>query len=174
MNDFVKYSLWFVFLVLLQEFVFNNIQFIHFLSPYIYIFLILILPFNMHSSLVMLIAFGLGLSVDVISGGILGAHAATCTATALFRNFIIKATIPRAEYESISTSTAMQIKWRTFVVYAFLLVFSHHFILFLLEILSFENVIFTLLRILISSIISTVFIILIKLLFNRTTKRSIT
>jgi hypothetical protein len=174
MNDFVKYLLWFVCLVLLQEFLFNNIQFIHFLSPYVYIFLILILPLNMHSSLIMLISFGLGLSVDIISAGILGAHAATCTATALFRNFIVKITIPRAEYESMSTSTALQIKLKPFVLYAFSLVFLHHFILFLLEILSLDNFIFTFLRILVSSIISTVFIILIKILFNREIKRNIT
>jgi rod shape-determining protein MreD len=173
MNDFVKYLLWFVCLVLLQEFLFNNIQFIHFLSPYIYIFLILILPFNMHPSYVMLISFGLGLSVDIISAGILGAHAAACTAVAFCRNFIIKITIPRVEYESISTSTAMQIKLKIFVLYAFPFVFLHHFILFLLEILSLDNFIFTFVRILVSSIISTVFIILIKHLFNRKTKRNI-
>ncbi|MDR0754250.1 MAG: hypothetical protein LBF04_02565 [Prevotellaceae bacterium] len=173
MNDFVKYTLWFVCLILLQEFLFNNIQFIHFLSPYIYIFLILILPFNMHSAPVMFVSFGLGLSVDIISAGILGAHAAACTAAAFCRNFIIKITIPRVEYESMSTSTAMQIKWNIFLLYAFLFVFLHHFILFLLEILSLDNFIFTFARILISSIITTVFILLIKILFNKDFKRNV-
>ncbi|MDR2293344.1 MAG: hypothetical protein LBE11_07730 [Prevotellaceae bacterium] len=173
MNDFVKYTIWFICLVLLQEFLFNNIQFIHFLSPYIYIFLILILPFNMHPASVVLVSFGLGLSVDIISAGILGAHAAACTAAAFCRNFIIKITIPRVEYESISTSTAIQIKLKVFVLYAFLFVFLHHFILFLLEILSLDNFIFTFARILISSIISTIFIILIKILFNKESKRNI-
>jgi rod shape-determining protein MreD len=121
----------------------------------------------MHPSTLMLIAFGLGLSVDVISAGVIGSHAATCTAVAYCRNIIIKITIPRAEYEHISTSTAMQIKLKIFAVYAFLLVFLHHLILFLLEILSLNNFIFTLVRVLVSSIISTVFIILIKLLFSR-------
>ncbi|MDR2064174.1 MAG: hypothetical protein LBP85_00460 [Prevotellaceae bacterium] len=172
MNDFVKYSLWFACLVLLQEFLFNNIQFIHFLSPYIYIYMILILPFNMHPASVLTVSFGLGLSVDIISAGILGAHAAACTAAAFCRNFIIKITIPRVEYESIYTATAMQIKLKLFVLYAFLLVFVHHFILFLLEILSLDNFIFTFVRIFVSSIISTVFIILIKLLFSKEIKRS--
>jgi hypothetical protein len=103
----------------------------------------------------------------------LGAHAAACTAAAFCRNFIIKITIPRADYESISTSTAMYIKLKIFVLYAFLFVFMHHFILFLLETLTIDNFIFTFVRILISSIISTIFIILIKLLFNGDMKRNI-
>lgn len=171
MNDFVKYALWFTCLVLLQEFLFNNIQFIHFLSPYIYIFLILILPFNMHPAAVLLVSFGLGLSVDIVSAGILGAHAAASAAAAFCRNFIIKITIPRVEYESISTSTAMQITLKLFVLYSFLIVFIHHSILFLLEILSLDNFLFTFARILVSSIISTLFIILMKLLFSKRIKR---
>jgi hypothetical protein len=127
----------------------------------------------MHPASVVLVSFGLGLSVDIISAGILGAHAAACTAAAFCRNFIIKITIPRVEYESISTSTAIQIKLKVFVLYAFLFVFLHHFILFLLEILSLDNFIFTFARILISSIISTIFIILIKILFNKESKRNI-
>jgi hypothetical protein len=134
--------------------------------------MILILPFNMHPASVLTVSFGLGLSVDIISAGILGAHAAACTAAAFCRNFIIKITIPRVEYESIYTATAMQIKLKLFVLYAFLLVFVHHFILFLLEILSLDNFIFTFVRIFVSSIISTVFIILIKLLFSKEIKRS--
>ena len=165
MSDFVKYSIWFVCLVLLQEFLFNNIQFIHFLSPYIYIFLILILPLNVHPTYIMLVAFALGLSVDTVSSGVMGAHAAACTLTAYCRNFVIKISIPKSEYENQATATAMHIKLSSFTLYAFILVFLHHTALFLLEIFSLQNFIFTLLRVIVSSIISIIFIILIKLLF---------
>ena len=165
MNDFVKYLLWFVCLVLLQEFLFNNIQFIHFLSPYIYIFLILILPFNIHPSYLMLVAFVLGLSVDIISAGIIGSHAAACTVIAYCRNIVTKITMHSGEYENI-TSTAMQIELKRFIFYAFALVFLHHFVLFFVEIFSMQNFLFTLLRIVVSSIISTTFTVLLKLLFS--------
>lgn len=166
MNDFLKYSIWFVCLILLQEFLFNNIQFIHFLSPYIYIFLILILPLNMFTAYVMLIAFSMGLSVDIISNGITGAHAAACTLIAFCRNMIIKISIPKGEYEKQSAATAMQIKLKPFTMYAFIIVLLHHSVLFMIEIFSFESFLFTLIRIIASTIVSTVFIILIKLLFK--------
>lgn len=164
MNSVLKYIIWFVCLILLQEFLFNNIQFVNFLSPYVYIFLVLILPLNMHPSYIMLAAFALGLSVDIFSGGILGAHAAACTLIAYCRNFVIRISIPKGEYENLSAVTAMQIKLKSFVLYAFILVFLHHTALFLLEIFSLQNFIFTLLRISVSSLLSTIFIILIKLL----------
>jgi len=165
MNNIVKYIIWFVCLILLQEFLFNNIQFVSFLSPYVYIFFILILPLNMHPSYIMLVAFVLGLSVDVFSAGIIGAHAAACTLIAYCRNFVIRISIPKGEYENLSAVTALQIKLRSFTLYAFILVFLHHSALFLLEIFSFQNLIVTLIRIIVSSILSTIFIILIKLLF---------
>lgn len=165
MNNFLKYTIWFVFVILLQEFLFNNIQFIHFLSPYVYVFLILILPLNMHSSYIMLVAFALGLIVDVVSSGILGAHAAACVLIAYCRNMVIKISIPKSEYENQSTATALHIRLNSFAWYAFILVFLHHLTLFLLEIFSLQNLIFTLIRTIVSSVISTIFIILIKLLF---------
>ena len=166
MSEFVKYTIWFVCLILLQEFLFNNIQFIHFLSPYVYILLILILPFSAYPAYVMLIAFVLGLCVDIFSLGVIGAHAAACTAIAYCRNFVIKISIPKSEYENMITATALQIKLKSFASYAFILVFLHHLTLFLLEIFSLQNFIFTLIRVIVSSLLSTIFIILIQLLFK--------
>jgi cell shape-determining protein MreD len=114
----------------------------------------------------MLVAFVLGLSVDIISAGVLGSHAAACTLMAYCRNIITKVTMPRGDYENTSTATALHINLRQFILYAFLLVFLHHFILFFVEIFTLKNFIFTLIQIIASSAISTVFIILFKLLFG--------
>jgi len=167
MNDFLKYSIWFICLVLLQEFLFNNIQFSNFLTPYVYVFLILILPFSMSASVAMPIAFVLGLSVDIISSGILGAHAAACVAIAYFRGFFIAAILSKGAYDNIATAAAKNISLSKFISYSFTLVLLHHTILFFIETFSFSNVIFTIIRILVSSIVSTIFIILLKYIFQK-------
>jgi cell shape-determining protein MreD len=114
----------------------------------------------------MFVAFGLGLSVDVVSDGVLGSHAAACTVMAYCRNIITKITMPRGDYENTSTATALHINLMQFVLYSLLLVFIHHFILFFVEIFTLKNFIFTLIQIIASTVISTIFIILIKLLFG--------
>jgi hypothetical protein len=119
----------------------------------------------------MLVAFALGLSVDIFSSGIMGAHAAACTLMAYCRFFVIHISIPKSEYEYLSASTAMQVKLKSFALYAFLLVFLHHLTLFFFFFFSFQNFIVTLIRTVVSSIISTTFIILIKLLFTNKKER---
>ena len=164
MNDFLKYSIWFVCLVLLQEFLFNNIQFSNFLTPYIYVFLILILPFRLNPTIIMLISFALGLSVDIISSGILGAHAAACVAMAYSRSFFINSILSRGVYDNIATE---KISLNKFISYSFALVLLHHTLLFFIETFSFSNVIFTIIRIVVSSIVSTTFIVLLKYIFQK-------
>jgi rod shape-determining protein MreD len=124
----------------------------------------------MHPTYIIIVSFGLGLSSDIVSSGIIGSHAAACTFAGYCRSFIIKISISKSEYENMSTASASQIKLKQFTVYTLIFVFLHHFSLFLLEIFTLQNFGFTLIRIVVSSIISTIFIILIKLLFFRTKK----
>ncbi|NJK85385.1 MAG: hypothetical protein HC906_04860 [Bacteroidales bacterium] len=56
----------FIILVLLQVFVFNNIHLSGFIVPYIYILFILLLPFETPGWLLLVSAFLLGFSIDVL------------------------------------------------------------------------------------------------------------
>lgn len=166
MNDFLKYTIWFVTLVLLQVFVFDNIQFNNYLTPNVYILLILILPLQMHPSQVLLVAFALGLSVDIVSSGIIGAHAAACVACAYWRKTLIRFILPKGEYDNLTNIASRQMGLSKFIIYTLLIVFVHHTILFFIEIFSFAQIFTTLLRIIVSTVVSSIFIVLFQHLFS--------
>lgn len=166
--NLIKYTLLFIVLVLLQEFVFNNIQVGTLLTPYVYILFILILPFSYSASGVVIISFLLGLSVDFFTTDVLGFHAFACTLIGYLRRFVFKILKPKDDTEQqITTTTIYSMGWRSFLLYAAILVFVHHSALFLLETFKFHNILYFLLHILLSSLVSLTFIILIELAFFR-------
>ena len=164
----IKYILLFIALILLQEFVFDNIQVDTLLTPYIYILFILILPFSYAPSVVVIISFLLGLSVDFFTTDMLGLHAFACTITGYARRFVFKAIKPKDDTEQqITTTTIYTMGWRPFLLYSAILVLVHHSALFLVETFKFHNPLYTVLHILLSSLVSITFIILIELAFFR-------
>jgi cell shape-determining protein MreD len=141
----------FVFLILFQVLILNNIQFSGYINPYFYIYFILLLPFETPRWLLLLSAFLLGLSLDAFTNTF-GLNASACVLMAFARPFVISA---------ISTGTAFMIghspslknqgmKW--FAYYSIILVLVHHFALFYLEIFRFTEFFQTLFRVLLSSV----------------------
>ena len=61
---------------------------------------IILLPPTMNRSAHMLVAFILGLSIDLFADGVLGLNAAALTAMAYVRPAILKLTVPKTSYES--------------------------------------------------------------------------
>jgi len=82
MNRLPIYIFRFIILVLLQIFIFSQIQFSNLINPYFYVLFVLLLPFDMPRSAMLLMAFFLGLTIDLFSNT-LGMHAAACTWMAL-------------------------------------------------------------------------------------------
>ena len=85
----VQNILRFVLLVLVQVLVLNNIQFLGYLNPYLYILFILALPVRLRQWIVLLLAFVLGLTIDAFSNT-MGLHAFATVFMAFFRLPIIK------------------------------------------------------------------------------------
>ncbi len=163
----VKYIGIFVVMILLQEFVFNNIQIGTLLTPYIYILFILILPFSYPPYMVLISAFLLGLSVDCFSTGMVGIHASACLTMGYARKFVFKAVRPNEDDDGKLAPTFYSMGWRPFLVYTVSLVLLHHTVLFFLEAMKFENFLHTVLRILFSVILSTLLIVLFEFAFFR-------
>ncbi|MDR0660133.1 MAG: rod shape-determining protein MreD [Prevotellaceae bacterium] len=164
----IKYILLFILLILLQEFVFDNIQVGTLLTPYVYILFILILPFSYAPSVVVILSFLLGLSVDFFTTDILGLHAFACTVIGYFRGFVFKALKPKDDTEQkIATTTIYTMGWRPFLLYVTILVLMHHSCLFILETFKLYNPLYLLIHILLNSLVSITFIILIELAFFR-------
>ena len=63
---FPRYLISFTLLVFLQVFILNNIQFSGYINPYIYILFIIALPFETPNWAMLILAFILGLTVEII------------------------------------------------------------------------------------------------------------
>lgn len=68
MIRFLEYAATFVLLVILQEFVFDNINLGGVVNPYIYIMFIILLPLDTAGWMLLMLGFGAGATVDFMSG----------------------------------------------------------------------------------------------------------
>lgn len=163
-NETVKNILRFIFLVLFQVLILNNIQLSGYLNPFLYVLFILMLPFQTADWLVLVLAFVLGISIDMFAdtGGL---HAASCVLMAFFRKPILKLISPRDGYEVVQKPTIQQFGFRWFFSYAGILVLAHHFLLFYMENFSFSEFFFTLFRVILSSIFTLTLVFISQFFF---------
>lgn len=155
----------FIFLVLLQIFIFNRIYLGGYLNPEVYLMFVVLLPFETPWWLLLLSSFSLGLTVDIFSGS-LGIHAAATTFAAFVRPFIIRFMLPKLEKGNNAYPSINFMGIPTFSVYVALLVFLHSFSLFFLEVFRFGEIGTVLIRILLSTILSSALIILLSAIFK--------
>ena len=165
-NDLLKYGVYFIVLILFQVLVLNNVQISGYVNPYCYILFILILPFETPGWLLLVLAFFLGMVVDIFpqgwigDGATLGFHSTATVAIAFARPFIVKWINPRDEYEAGTKPDASDQGFGWFVKYLVIMVSLHHFILFFLEEFSFSRIPDTLLRFFISSVFTILLLLL--------------
>ncbi|WP_228547238.1 hypothetical protein [Nonlabens antarcticus] len=88
-NDIFKIAFRFVGLLVIQVFVMDQINFLGFINPMIYILFIFLYPFNNNRLLFLILAFLLGLVMDTFqdTGG---AHAAACVTLTIVRPYLLK------------------------------------------------------------------------------------
>ena len=163
-RSIIIYPLQFVILVLIQVIVLNNIQLSGTINPFLYILFILWLPVEVNKALVMLIAFLMGMTIDVFSDT-MGMHASACIFLAFVRPYVLKVLAPRDGYEVNQKPSLNQFGFQWFVVYASICTLLHHLFLFFVEVFRFTELFDTLLRVLLSSLF-TVVLILIMQFFN--------
>lgn len=147
----------FIILVLLQVLVMNNVQFLGYINPFIYILFILSLPVLTPRWFALLLAFALGLTIDVFSNTI-GMHAFAAVLIAFLRNGIIKL-FTALEEGNNPTPSFYTFGVGAYVKYVVLMVFLHHSTLFFLEAFSFAQFWIISVKILFSSLITILLIL---------------
>jgi rod shape-determining protein MreD len=150
--------------MLVQLLVVNNIELSSYINPYIYISFILLLPVTISRWQLLFISFLCGALMDAFSSTP-GLHMAATTAMGYIRIHYLNATTTKEDIEGRIAPTLSKkgIVW--FVFYSLVMIFVHHFILFFLEIYSFREFFSTLFRILMSSLISILLIVIGQLIF---------
>ncbi|MCD6354353.1 MAG: rod shape-determining protein MreD [Prolixibacteraceae bacterium] len=164
-QQIIKYFVMFVTLILIQVLVLNQVQFSGYVNPYLYILFILLLPLNTPRYSVLLLAFVLGLSIDIFSNS-LGIHSAATVLIAFIRPFVIRSISNREEDRS-DYPGLRQNGFRWFLYYTAIMVIVHHTFLFYVEVFTFVNFWTTLSRVLLSSLFSIFVIVLSQYLIFR-------
>ena len=141
--------------MLIQLFILNNIQVNPYVIVNIYILAIFILPLNIWKAALPIIGFALGFIVD-LSIGTLGINAAAATFIAYLRPQLIKVSINQpsineTELKKFNNSSS-------FLKYILISVFIFNIVLVFIEAFSFQNILSSILRIVLSSITDTILI----------------
>ncbi|MGM5469662.1 rod shape-determining protein MreD [Flavobacteriaceae bacterium LMO-SS05] len=160
----INMALRFIALVLVQVLVLNNINFMGFINPYIYILFIIIYPVKNNRTQIIFLSFLLGLCVDLFtdSGGV---HAGASVLIAYIRPAILKFSFGTIyEHQTIKFA---QTEPGNRLVYFSLLTVIHHFIMFSMEIFNMSNIILILQKTLFSSIFTILLCLLLTVLFSK-------
>ncbi len=152
-NPILINALRFLGLLMLQVLVLNEIELHGFVNPYIYPLFILLLPFETPHWLQLLLAFAIGLLIDIYANTI-GFHAAASVAMAYIRPFLMQMFRPSGGYDNKEhpVMVVMGLNWTLFYITSAILL--HHIILFSIEAGSFSNITGTLSKIGLGAIVS--------------------
>ncbi len=160
----ISNSIRFLLLMTIQVFLLKNIGYYNLSIPYLYILFILVLPFGIPNSLLFLLAFFTGLTIDFYYDS-LGLNAAACTIMAFVRIIFINLTVQRDGFDNEPEPSLSIMGFQWFIFYAFILTFSHHFILFTFENFKFSELGYTLIRVLMSTLFTVSLILITEFAF---------
>ena len=147
----------FIFLILLQVFILDNIQFMGYINPMIYVLVILSLPVRFPKWALLILAFIMGLIIDVFSNTA-GMHSFALVFAAFLRTPVINI------FTSLDEGANPTPSFHTFgvsayVKYVVILVLIHHFILFFIESFSFLHLTLLIPKIIFSSTVTILLIL---------------
>lgn len=137
MSKVAHFSILFLSLLFIQVFVLNNVLFLGYINPYLYVAFVFLFPLKQERYLFLFLSFLLGLGVDFFSdsGGI---HAFSLLFIAYIRLFFIRVIFKKtvSDYQLFDL---FQEPFSKIFNYIVLLTITHHFIMFLLASFSLQN-----------------------------------
>lgn len=161
----------FALILFIQIFVLNKIPPLHqFIVPYFYFVFILWLPFKIGRTALLFIGFAVGMVTDMFFKTP-GLHAAACVLIAYVRPFLINLLLPKEATdwgnEEPAQKTMGPVPYGTYLV---ILTLLHHFYLILLEWMQFGNFLYFIGKLVATSLVSLLLIMITDLFLNRKSK----
>ena len=163
---FITNALRFILLLAIQIFLLKNVGYYNLSIPYLYILFILLLPFGTPNWFLFFLAFSIGLAVDVFNDT-LGLHALACSILAFVRIIFISLTVQRDGFDNEPEPRLGIMGFRWFLFYTIILAFFHHLVLFTFETFRFSEIGYTLIRVVLSCLFSTILILTTEFVFYR-------
>ncbi len=173
MSTPIKFTLNFIAIMAVQIFVLNDIVIKSSISilgfpafiPFIYPLFILLLPVSTPNWLGMIIGFFTGITMDMFCNTP-GMHASACVLLAYCRPFLLRLFFQQNIKELGNTIPSLfRMGFSTYFIYICLAILIHHLAFYIVQIWSFSQILFILLKTLVSGILSILLIILSQLLF---------
>ncbi|TAE41715.1 MAG: hypothetical protein EAZ70_00250 [Runella slithyformis] len=164
-NDILRSTLMGVFYLLLHIFVARQLVLFDYAFCFIYVGVILTLPYEISLTALLLIAFGTGLVADTFDNT-LGMHTASAVLMAYLRPTVIGYQMAQKVSEGRFELSLRGLGLPTFLSYALILTTIHHATLLLIEASSIGLLFVTMLKIL-ASIVFTLLALLLTQLFFR-------
>jgi rod shape-determining protein MreD len=165
MNKILSQGLFFLFLLCLQVFILNNINFLGYINPYLYIAFIFLYPLEENKFPLLFLSFILGISIDFFSdsGGI---HTFSTILIAYTRLFFVRVYFRKipSDYPFFKLKSESIGKVFNYVV---TLTLIHHFIYFSFASFSFQNLSIVLLNTLYSGTFTLILFFLGTYIFKK-------
>lgn len=171
MSDLLRNITRFIVFILFQVFILNKIPPIHqFITPYLYFLFLLWLPFRIPRFSLTIIGFLFGLCLDFFTKTP-GLHAAACTLIAYLRPFMINILLSKEDtgFNYVDPAPS-SMGWSSYSVYILVLAFVHNAYLVFLEWLQFANFWYFLGKVIATTGVSFLLIMVTDVLFYRKQK----
>ncbi len=151
-----KYIGQYILLMILQVFLFDQLQFMGVCHPFIYILFLLMMPITLPHSVDMLIGAMVGLIMDVFSNS-LGIHTSACILLMFLRPYLLETILNDKDRLNEQISTRV-VGSEAMGKYLAILIIIHHLMVFILSAWSWAHIGFVLLETLVSALITFIFI----------------
>ncbi len=171
MNDFLKHGLRFLFAVLVQVLILNQMEIGFGIQLMVYPLFILLLPVEINVITLMLISFLMGIAIDSFSNTF-GLHTSAILVLAYTRPMIYSLFSPRDGYDTLVETNVFTMGFGWFIRTAGSLIFIHHFWFFMLEMFKMNEILFVLQKTVLSAPISFLICILLQYLFVKKSNKN--
>lgn len=148
-------------LVVLQALIFGRMHLFGYATPLLYTYFIITYPRNISRWLGLLMAFTLGLLVDIFMNTP-GMAAASLTLIAFIQPVVLELFLDRESEEDLKPSVKT-LGWLKYCAYAFFLLFVYSLVFFALEMFAFSNILQWLFCALASFALTCIFIVVIEI-----------
>lgn len=155
--EWIKQIFTFLVVLLLQVLLIGNLHLMGICHPYIYVVFLLMMPIRLPKIADMLIGAAVGLIIDICYNS-LGTHMAACVALMYFRRNLIENTV--MDHDRISGDINRQsIGAENFIRLVLILIPIHHGLVFAVSAWSIAHIGFTILEIVVSSLVTIALIL---------------
>ena len=154
----------FALLMAIQLLVLNYVYLGGYVMPMLYVLFVLMLPTGMKRIPLLLIAFGTGLLMDVMSNA-LGFHALACTVLAMMRIWFADRILTRGEPVTVQTPSVYSVTPQYFISYLMLMLAAFYLVFYTIELFGFRSFGGVILATVASTVVTTMLAVLYQYIF---------